>query len=61
VERSTNPDHIPEDIRYIGDKRTMRNYSATCAARQNIPPESQFYYRTEAGAIAEGFKASADC
>ena len=54
-------DRLPEGIRYVGDKRTMRYYTPGCAAAQNIPPESQYFYRTEDGATADGFKPSADC
>ena len=56
-----NPDKIPSDIQYIGDKRTMRFYHTGCEIIDHIPPESRYFYRTKEAAIAEGFRASADC
>lgn len=54
-------DRMPEGINYIGDNRTMRVYSVGCAAAQHIPADSQYFYMTQDGAIADGFKPSADC
>jgi hypothetical protein len=51
-------DRMPPGIRYVGDLRTKLYYRVGCAGPAHIPPEAQYLYMTEEGALSDGFSRS---
>jgi hypothetical protein len=53
---SPAPAAVPPGTRFIGDARSKQYYSVDCPAADEINPGYRFFFRSEAGAQAEGYR-----
>jgi hypothetical protein len=51
---------VPAGTRFIGDARSKEYYAVDCPAADEVAPGYRFFFRSEAGAQAEGYRKG-DC